>query len=211
MRKKECRMESVRAEKENSENQISEDESQDIAYQNKDIASKMFAEQLKGKSFQAYGVEIGTIKAVLPTNIPVIRVNELRLDNLLELEDGSMMLVDYESEYKRESKVKYLNYLTGIVNRYEKEGSICPDLRMVVVYTGDIRRETVSESYDVGAIKLSVEPAFLSEIDGEAILMRLKNKLKNREKLDDREQMEFIILPLSVTIQNPPYSKMKSG
>ena len=182
MRKKECRMESVRAEKENSENQISEDESQDIAYQNKDIASKMFAEQLKGKSFQAYGVEIGTIKAVLPTNIPVIRVNELRLDNLLELEDGSMMLVDYESEYKRESKVKYLNYLTGIVNRYEKEGSICPDLRMVVVYTGDIRRETVSESYDVGAIKLSVEPAFLSEIDGEAILMRLKNKLKNREK-----------------------------
>ena len=95
------------------------------------------------------------------------------------------------------NKVKYLNYLTGIVNRYEKEGSICPDLRMVVVYTGDIRRETVSESYDVGAIKLSVEPAFLSEIDGEAILMRLKNKLKNREKLDDREQMEFIILPLS--------------
>ena len=197
MRKKECRMESVRAEKEKSENQISEDESQDIAYQNKDIASKMFAEQLKGKSFQVYGVEIGTIKAVLPTNIPVIRVNELRLDNLLELEDGSMMLVDYESEYKRESKVKYLNYLTGIVNRYEKEGRFCPDLRMVVVYTGDIRRETVSESYDVGAIKLSVEPAFLSEIDGEAILMRLKNKLKNREKLNDREQMEFIILPLS--------------
>lgn len=170
---------------------------QDIAYQNKDITSKMFAEQLKGKSLQVYGVDTGRIRAVLPTNIPAVKANELRLDNLLELEDGTVALVDYESEYKRESKGKYLNYLSGIVNRYEKEGRICPNLRMIVVYTGDIRREAVSESYDVGAVKLTVEPAFLSEIDGENILSRLREKVGNGEKLDDREQMEFIILPLS--------------
>ncbi len=169
----------------------------DIAYQNKDITSKIFAEQLKGKSFQVYGVDTGRIRSVLPTNIPAVKVNELRLDNLLELEDGTVALVDYESEYKRESKVKYLNYLSGIVNRYEKEGRICPNLRMIVVYTGDIRRETVSESYDVGAVKLTVEPAFLSELDGDDILSRLKKKVGSGEKLDDREQMEFIILPLS--------------
>ena len=81
----------------------------EIAYQNKDIASKMFAERLKGKSLRVYGVDMGEIRAVLPTNIPAIRVNELRLDNLLELEDGTTALVDYESEYKKESKVKYLN------------------------------------------------------------------------------------------------------
>ncbi len=34
---------------------------QDIAYQNKDITSKMFAEQLKGKSLQVYGVDTGRI------------------------------------------------------------------------------------------------------------------------------------------------------
>lgn len=37
-------------------------------------------------------METGKIKAVLPTNIPAIKVNELRLDNLLELEDREQQL-----------------------------------------------------------------------------------------------------------------------
>ena len=58
---------------------------------------------------------------MLPTNIPSVRANELRLDNLFELVDGTIALVDYESDYKKEDKVKYLNYLTGIANRYQQE------------------------------------------------------------------------------------------
>lgn len=214
MRKEKRGMESVRTGspvtgKGRPGEQVPGNESQDIAYQNKDIASKVFAERLKGKSFEVYGVKTGAIRAVLPTNIPAVRVNELRLDNLLELEDGTMALVDYESEYKRESKVKYLNYLTGIVNRYEKEGSMCPDLRMIVVYTGDIGREAVSEGYDVGAVKLTVEPAFLSEIDGEGILERLRKKLENEESLEEEEEMEFIILPLSYKRQEEKEAKIR--
>ena len=97
MRREERRMESARAgssetEKEIFTKNIPEKEASEIAYQNKDIASKIFAEQLKGKSFNVYGVETGKIKAVLPTNIPAIKVNELRLDNLLELEDREQQL-----------------------------------------------------------------------------------------------------------------------
>lgn len=77
MRREERRMESARTvssetEKEISTKNIPEKEASEIAYQNKDIASK--------------------IKAVLPTNIPAIKVNELRLDNLLELEDREQQL-----------------------------------------------------------------------------------------------------------------------
>ena len=213
MRREERRMESARTvssetEKEISTKNIPEKEASEIAYQNKDIASKIFAEQLKGKSFNVYGVETGKIKAVLPTNIPAIKVNELRLDNLLELEDGTVALVDYESEYKKESKVKYLNYFTGIVNRYERKGRSCPDLRMIVVYTGDIRREQVSENYDVGAVTVTIEPAFLSEIDGEGILKHLKKKVEKGEPLDDQEQMELIILPLSYRRQKEKKEKI---
>lgn len=131
-----CRAESIdkkeKSQKTNSRKKIS-----DIAYQNKDIASKVFAEQLKGKSLNVYGVETGKIQAVLPTNLPSIRVNELRLDNLLELEDGTVALVDYESEYKRENKVKYLNYLTGIVNRYEREDGSCKGDHRAGVFIGN--------------------------------------------------------------------------
>lgn len=146
---------------------------------------------------------------MLPTNLPSIRVNELRLDNLLELEDGTVALVDYESEYKRENKVKYLNYLTGIVNRYEREDGSCPDLRMIVVYTGDIRREEISERYDVGAVRVTIEPAFLSEIDGEGILKHLRKKVEKGDVLDDREQMELIILPLSYRTRKEKKEKIQ--
>lgn len=92
-----------------------------IAYQNKDITSKFLAENFKGKTFRVYGLNLPEIKQVFPTNIPTVKANELRLDNLFELADGTVALVDYESEYDEEDKVKYLNYLTGIANRYQQD------------------------------------------------------------------------------------------
>lgn len=77
-----------------------------IAYQNKDIYSKIFAEKLKGKSFQVYGVDLPQIKQIMPTNLPNIWVNELRMDHLFLLEDNTFLIVDYESAYKPENKIK---------------------------------------------------------------------------------------------------------
>ncbi|MDE6970601.1 MAG: hypothetical protein K2P69_12725, partial [Eubacterium sp.] len=108
-----------------------------------------------------------------------------------------MAIVDYESKYDQADKVKYLNYLAGIASRYQKEKEECPRLRMIVIYTGDIRKEQVSIEYDIGAIKMNIEPAFLSEMDGGAILQHLKEKVDRNELLTDEELMEMIILPLS--------------
>ncbi|HBA50874.1 MAG TPA: hypothetical protein DCZ91_24370 [Lachnospiraceae bacterium] len=168
-----------------------------MAYQNKDITSKLLAENFGGKSFRVYGLDIPEVKAVLPTNIPTVRANELRLDNLFELADGTVALVDYESEYKKADKVKYLNYLAGIANRYQKQKQDCPTLRMIVIYTGDIERRQVSEEYDIGAVRVKLEPAFLSELDSEGLFQHLKEKVGQNEPLDDEELMELIILPLS--------------
>ena len=168
---------------------------QEIAYQNKDIASKALAELLKGKSFRVYGLNLPKIKKVLPTNIPTVKANELRIDNLFELTDGTAAIVDYESDYDNADKVKYLNYMTGIANRYLNEK--CPKLRMIVIYTGDIRREQVSTIYDIGAIKVNIEAAFLSELDAEGIYRRLKEKVDSGTLLSDEELMEFIIFPLA--------------
>lgn len=113
----------------------------EIAYQNKDITSKVLAEHFKGKTFRVYGLNVPSIRQTLPTNIPAVKANELRLDNLFELADGTLALVDYESTYDKEDKVKYLNYLAGIASRYRNEKKDCPVLRMIVIYTGDIKRE----------------------------------------------------------------------
>ena len=167
---------------------------EEISYQNKDITSKFLAEHLKGKTFRVYGLDLPEITDVKPTNLPTIRANELRMDNLFELADGTVAVVDYESAYDSADKVKYLNYLTGIANRYQTEGEPCPTLRMVVIYTGDIRRESVSCHYSIGALQMEIEAAFLSELDAEGILPNLKEKVKRGELLSDEELMEFIII-----------------
>lgn len=169
----------------------------EIAYQNKDITSKLLAENFKGKTFRVYGLDLPGIKEVMPTNIPTVKANELRLDNLFELEDKTVAVVDYESKYDQADKVKYLNYLAGIASRYQKEKGKCPELRMIVIYTGDIRRKQVSTEYDIGAVKMNIEAAFLSELDGSSILQHLEEKVDRNELLTDEELMEIIILPLS--------------
>ncbi len=183
----------------------------DIAYQNKDITSKLLAEYFGGKSFRVYGLDIPEVKAVLPTNIPSVRANELRLDNLFELADGTVALVDYESEYKKEDKVKYLNYLAGIANRYQKQKKDCPTLRMLVIYTGDIERRQVSDEYNIGAVRVKLEPAFLSELDSGEIFRHLKEKVEKNELLDDEELMEFIILPLSFREKEEQKEKIRES
>lgn len=169
----------------------------DIAYQNKDITNKFLAENLKGKTFSVYGLNLPAITQVLPTNIPAVKANELRLDNPFELADNTVALVDYESEYDQSDRVKYLNYLTGIVNRYQQEKQPFPDIRRIVIYTGDIRRGQVSAEYDIGAVKMDIAPAFLSELNSNEIFDQLKEKVGSEQLLTDEELMQLIILSLS--------------
>lgn len=168
-----------------------------IAYQNKDITSKVLAGLFKGKTFRVYGLDLPRIIKAEPTNIPAITASELRLDNLFQLADRTVAIVDYESKYKKEDKVKYLNYLTGIVNRYRNEKKECPILRMIVIYTGDVYRSQIEDVFDTGALQMRIETAFLSELDGDGIYSRLKAKIQAGKRLTDEEQMQFIILPLS--------------
>ena len=61
-----------------------------IAYQNKDIVSKLFGDRMKGKPLSLFG--LGTdlkVVDVKPTNLPIVQARELRMDNLFELEDGT--------------------------------------------------------------------------------------------------------------------------
>lgn len=104
-----------------------------IAYQNKDIISKCFGEQMKGKPLSLFGLKSDKkVVSIQPTNIPVVDVKELRMDNLFELEDGSIAIVDYESTYKMEDFFKYGVYLLNVWKRYLKEGK-WPDIHMMVI------------------------------------------------------------------------------
>lgn len=167
-----------------------------IAYQNKDIASKVFGEYLKEKSLSAYGLKIPKIKEVPPTNLPVIEANEMRIDNLFRLEDDSIALVDYESTYEYEDKIKYLNYVVRTLKRNNIIENLDKPIRMIVIYTGDIKPGTTKADLDAGCLQFTVEEVFLSELNAPEIEGNLTNKINAGSELTDGEQMQFVILPL---------------
>ena len=125
--------------------------SQNIAYQNKDIASKYFVEHFGIKSLNVYGLNLPDIKQVLPTNLPSIQADELRLDNLFLLADDTLALVDYESAYRHTSKIKYGKYVIRLLERHLKKHKSIPVIRVIVIYTADVDPDDVETDLDCGA------------------------------------------------------------
>ena len=167
----------------------------DISYQNKDITSKIFGEWMLEKSFCVYGLKLPKVKRLLPTNLPQIQANENRLDNFYLLEDDSILIVDYESEYSEQNKLKYMDYIRRVLVRYLKNTRIL--VRMVVIYTADVERRQTRNVLDAGAVVIRTEDAFLSEIKSEEVRQNLEHKIRNREKLSDEEIMQFILYPMT--------------
>lgn len=168
-----------------------------IAWQNKDVTTKYFGENLKGKSFAVYGLELPEITEVQPTNLPAVEANELRLDNLFLLEDQSLALVDYESTYADANKIKYLNYIARTLKRNMDQENFPCRIRMIVIYTADIEPRQTQKELDIGCLQLQLEEAFLIQKDSEKTEARLYAKFHGDQALTAEEQMEFIILPLT--------------
>lgn len=170
-----------------------------ITEQNKDVVSKWFGETMKNRSLSVYGIDVPKIVDVRPTNLPAIETNEKRMDNLFLLEDGSYAILDYESEYRIENKIKYAGYLLRLLKRLQKEGIGIANIqiRIIVIYTADVTREQTRSVLSVGDMVIFSQEGFLSEIESDKVKERIQQKIKRRQLLDDRDLMELIILPLT--------------
>ncbi len=169
--------------------------SEGIVYQNKDILFKILGQTYKEKSFAAYGIDLPPIRELLPTDLPKIAANEKSIDNLFLLEDGTYAIVDYESVYKKANKIKYLNYIARIMEKYFKEDETF-NLRLIVIYTSDV--QSAEPTLETDCFTLRTEQAFLSHIDGEAAFDEIQGKLQSGIPLADDDLMRLVILPLTV-------------
>lgn len=168
-----------------------------IAYQNKDKMSKILTEEFKGKSFEAYGVKLSKIVDSRPTDMAAVEANELRLDRLFKLEDGSYLIVDYESDYSEDKKAKYLSYIARVAKTLYNELKYYPRLRVLILYTADVTRKQTQPFLNMGDFSMHIEEAFLSEIDSEEVWSRVSAKIEHSDRLEDIDIMHMIIYPLT--------------
>ena len=177
-----------------SKNNKNPNSNPDISYQNKDIVSKLFGERMKGKSLSLFGLDTNLkVMDIRPTNIPIVQAKELRMDNLFELEDGSIAILDYESQFKETNFTKYGYYIMNVINRYLNEGKT-PDIHMMVLYTADI--ETAKTTLERTACRIKIEAAYLTGTPSELWLEEIKESLAN-QIISDKTLMQLILLPLT--------------
>ena len=67
------------------------------------------------------GLDLPPVRQALPTNIPQILANELRIDNVFLLEDNTIAIIDYESDYNKRNKHKYVRYVNHVSEFYGKQ------------------------------------------------------------------------------------------
>ena len=173
------------------------DDNKSIVYQNKDVMSKVLAEEFKGKSFEAYGVDLPRIVDSRPTDLAVVEANELRLDRLFKLEDSSYLIVDYESDYSEEKKAKYLSYVARVARTLYNELGYYPMIRVLILYTADVTRKQTKPYLNLGDFTMHIEEAFLSEINSEELWIRVSEKIREKQRLDGKDLMQMIIYPLT--------------
>ena len=165
-------------------------------HQGKDVAYKFLAEKFRDKTFAVYGLKLPAIKDFLPTDFPAIEANDRIADHVFLLEDGSFAIVDYESDFKPEKKLEYIEYAIRLHRRYFNPHKPIK-IRFIVIYTCKVK--SAHSSIDAGALRLDVEEVFMTHIDGDAEFERLKAKLRNDEDFTDEDLMKLIILPITQT------------
>ena len=149
------------------------------------------------KTLEAYGLNLPRVVDVRPTNLPAIEAKELHLDNIFIMEDGSWSIIDYESDYNEKKKVKYLGYVAQLAKRMYNDDNELHPIRVIVIYTADVKRGTTDPVMNMGALNLRIDEAFLSDLDSAEIRDRVTAKLDRGEALNDMDLMQLIIYPLT--------------
>ena len=169
-----------------------------ITYKNKDVTSKMLAERLKDNFFEVFGLDLPPIVSVEPTNLPAVEANELQMDNLFLLQDGSYVIIDYESTYSEANKLKYLGYIARLAERLYNNCKRIPRIGVVILYTADVLRGATNPSIEFRQGALPITEAFLSDLDAYVLIDEVEEKISQKKYLDNSDLIRLIICPLAV-------------
>lgn len=175
--------------------------SKGISYHNKDILFKSLSEFYENVALDFYGLEgMPKIKELLPSEFPQVRADEKRSDTLFLLEDGSILMLEYESNNRiLENHLKYIEYAQRILHRYYHKEKKIKVIRVVVIYTSDVTE--VNEQFSAGDLKISSKAILLSEYNGDAILEKIKERMEAKIRLTDEELFKLSILPLMHSVR----------
>jgi len=153
---------------------------------------------MHGSAFaKALGIDMKPLDRNEPTELPAIEVSDMMMDNLFLLTDGSYVIIDYESNYSEENKIKYLSYLARLVKTLYNRNKKIPSIQIVVIYTADVKAGSTNPVINLGKGMIPIQEIFLSGWDTEEILRTIEQKIICKRNLTEVEKVRLIMVPLS--------------
>jgi predicted transposase YdaD len=159
-----------------------------IHHNNQDVAMKYAADLLNQHFFESLGIQSPKVKRALPTGIVRIEMHDLEVDFLCELEDDTLLHLEFQSTYKDNDVDRFMKYDSLIFDKYKKK------IRTVVVYGPGIRQAIDEKNY--GSILYKVENIYVGKLDGDQALKKLLNKAESKIRLHEKDCAEIVLLPL---------------
>jgi len=153
-----------------------------------DVILKLEAEQLATALSSYFGLSIPRIVRAYPTELSQLTLRTERLDTVFELDDDTLLHLEYQSEYRSDVLPRFLSYDVGLYQEHHRR------IRTVVIYGPAVA--TAPASLDLISIHYTVENIFLGQRDGDEAYRRLGEQVARGEALDENDRLELVFLPL---------------
>lgn len=160
----------------------------EVAYHNNDIILKYMSEAFKDTALTFYGLDTPKIKAVIPTELPVLEVSEEAMDFVFLLEDDTYLHLEFQTTKAYENLKRFLLYDARLHKKSNKK------IRTAVIYSADINN--AENRLDAGSIKYNIENIFMKKYNGDKIYLEIKRKIQQSIELSDLDKLNLIFLPL---------------
>ncbi|PNR93603.1 MULTISPECIES: hypothetical protein [unclassified Petrotoga] len=142
----------------------------------------------KDETAEYHELNFPKIISVKPIDIPVINASNQNTDFVFELEDNSLLHLEFQTTWKKADLLRFAQYDIAL---YQKERR---KINTVVMYSG--KYESAENELDMGSIKYKVQQIFMIKYDGTKRYNEIKRKIEKEEPLTKKDLMDLVFLPL---------------
>jgi hypothetical protein len=153
-----------------------------------DVVFKLEAQQLGTALARRFGLDLPPVVRYVPTDRSVADVHLEQLDAVFELDAGSLVHLEFQTEHRPKTLKRFLLYDANLYDRFERP------IHTLVIYGANVA--TAASEIAGGTIQYSVVSVLLGQQDGEATYRHLRAQVDSGGGLTPEERLDLIFLPL---------------
>lgn len=154
-----------------------------------DVLFKLEAEHLAHLLPSRYGLRLAPIRRHLPTELPQLALHLERLDHVFELEDGTILHLEFEAAVSAADLRRFVRYGLALLEAY-------PGRRVQTVVFCGPRTRQAPLPIDGGTLPYRLDSVLVGAQDGAATLARLRAVAAGGQPWSEADRLDLVLLPL---------------